>query len=823
MSLTPATKYISFKYPELIYDTPDDTPDDTLIAAFVINDNKIAVGVFKDDVYKLVEPIDLKIFNLEYIPRVITNGEDLYMSIDCYKECGITNHELENLNNIQNDYFIFYDKDGCYLKIKTSHYDEFVSINRKISIYNSILDNIVEKNDVIDKLHNLKNETDNKLLKLKDDDFAKIGKIEYDNMYKSICKYLSSLQELDEYCNFLKNDKRDEIYKSFKDTLNHLKSKCSSDGFNKLFIRKCSNTIDHNKDNIITDMHIMYDNIKSTMSKEKFSKKDIERKIKNVSNDYLKYTDKLQSIIDGVSSVESMSNAKNVMKEFTKTITKIMSILTRVLKETIDSEKNNMYKCSSERDTGKSYDDFVYISDKINYIVNIVRKFQIIDIDIDVDDQHNNDNGNIISSIIDINNVFHNILIIFEKLDALFEETPASLQIVDYYMKQKTEFIKYAKFVNLDAFTNSEYMELLKSSSTAHKVSNAFFNDVKDIVNYCVVSKNYIIGLSEAIRDILYKLYYKLDLYVRVRPLIGTEQSLLKANINVEEHPINNINITSEDNIYQTSRLKRVFDDKHSNSEIMSVICDGMVSTFYSIIGTPKSGKGYLLYGNSNINGMVHDIISSHDVVNVEIHNMFELYGEYSYDDCNYSGKIVNLIGNIPFLNKLSVDSITDFTSFHNNLFEPNNVNAERDVYNIFNSTNKYRKLHNRIVTVNNVDTSLSSLFIIFKLTLHNDTHVYISFAEFSDAFNLKDYQHNNLFATEALRHLHHWQTGKCGRCEKCPLNEESSIDIENNILIYPIMKYINSLDESANKMIIMINQEQSYANDNIMLLDMLC
>jgi hypothetical protein len=275
--------------------------------------------------------------------------------------------------------------------------------------------------------------------------------------------------------------------------------------------------------------------------------------------------------------------------------------------------------------------------------------------------------------------------------------------------------------------------------------------------------------------------------------------------------------------------------------------------------GSSGSGKTRLLLGESDIPGLIHYALSNlTGVENIRIKNIFEQgIDRFTPTLKLITSKIHNLVNRLPSeLNKFSIDESLNFNEYHN--LNLNNITPE-NLYSLTNSITRYRLDHYRIrKTPNNPVSSRTHLYIVFEIKFDTGKTGYITFIDMAgkesplDIFDtfmdqsgrykpnltsilgptggpgrivvkpeldyspetVYDILKEGIYIDETIGHLNYFFHKKNYKKYKIlhqtdlehyspskfyvdPREEETRIATNNNVLMIPVLKYLDSLSRS--------------------------
>jgi hypothetical protein len=330
--------------------------------------------------------------------------------------------------------------------------------------------------------------------------------------------------------------------------------------------------------------------------------------------------------------------------------------------------------------------------------------------------------------------------------------------------------------LDLKKYLSSPNFEYLKNKSTRNKVPKEFCDGLVDILEYW----NENLGNYREQDRILTNIYEDLSgavrVYIRIKPLIGTEMKYKTVYIQtIEERKQKSI-------VLDCSRAKGVrhqvketfgefygiFEEYYSNEDVytgipktpidpislkvdFSLIDDtsettspGIYSTFkqvedgYSIVifgyGASGSGKTFTLLGTKGIPGILHyGLANLEGVTNIKLKYLFEQYYNDRRMNLNFAkmaGKLHNLIREVPQMRDFSNNENSEFMSRIPNSININNLQIN-DLYILTSIIEEYRVEKGRIKqTPNNPVSSRSHLYFVFEILFESGKTGYVTIVD---------------------------------------------------------------------------------------------
>ena len=374
----------------------------------------------------------------------------------------------------------------------------------------------------------------------------------------------------------------------------------------------------------------------------------------------------------------------------------------------------------------------------------------------------------IITNFASLNNIFFRKQEIMKKLDNIIKNNLGSFTNLSDDMKAtvkadfervQTEIMNHIKFLNLSDYISSPNFEYLKSRSTRSRVPESYCKDLSNLLEYWNVNKGQYRDQDTRLTNIYEDLAGAVRIYIRVKPLIGTERTESTIRLQtvenkktkslavdcsdvsetkyktpetfgefygIFEEDYNNLDVyTGQRGTPVSNNLKVNIDDIIESSDTIS---PGLYSTFkqvedgYSIVifgyGLSGSGKTYTLLGSKGNPGVLHyGLANLQNVKNIRLKNLFEQYVyKVNFNNRQVSGRIHHLIGKISQLNEVSKDETSEFQRVIPSYMDIKALRVE-DLYALTDIIEQYRIERGRIKsTPNNPTSSRSHLYSVFEI-----------------------------------------------------------------------------------------------------------
>ena len=532
------------------------------------------------------------------------------------------------------------------------------------------------------------------------------------------------------------------------------------------------------------DLESLNEKTKGELETEKKHVKELEDSLKEKAG------------ADKTNLEKEINELKNTIKERDGLITKLNESI-KTLNDKIDvltKEKDDEIKLlTKQRDDLSSENsnktlEITKLGDKIIELqkqleqVNILLKKNNntkIETHIDYDNCYS-----IITNFVALNNIFFRKQEIIKKLDDIFSSNKGMESLGDElkktikqdYEKVKSEITKHINFLNLSEYIKSSNFELLKDKSTRSKVPESFCSDISNLLQYWEANKKIYREQDFKLTNIYEDLSGAVRIYVRIKPLIGSEIKKQVVSLKtVENKKIKYLNVdcsANSDTKYKDPRtfgeFFGIFEKDYTNLDVFTgvrgsvtiektlkvdfdkiiesseSISPGLYHSFkqiedgYSIVlfgyGSSGSGKTHSLLGDKITPGVLHyGLANLENVSNIKVKNIFELYcnvNKTNYNNRQVSGSIYNLVNSISELKEFQKDESSDFKSKLPNYINLTNLKVE-NLSELTSVIDSYRVNKNRIrKTPNNPESSRSHLYCVFEIKFTNGKTGYVTIVD---------------------------------------------------------------------------------------------
>lgn len=388
---------------------------------------------------------------------------------------------------------------------------------------------------------------------------------------------------------------------------------------------------------------------------------------------------------------------------------------------------------------------------------------------------------------ITINNLFYRTKLILKNIDlyiSKYPDKPQSTNILDEYSILKNNINKHIDFLDLNKYIHNPNIQ----STQTKDIPPEFIQELNNIFEY--YNSNFNIFKKQHLQ--LTNIFEDLSSIIRV-------YNSVKSKIVPDFYTVFNNN-----------------EDKFIlNSE--TLVDSGLLNSFKQL----ENGYSITLFNYSNNTdnfNILHNIFTNlHNIKQIKLKYAFEQY-IHTFEYPNITGNIINLVNNIPQLQKYNIDESSEFNKYFPTNIDLNNIKIN-DLYNITNTITKYRTQHNR--------TKTSFLYTIYKVIFNeiNENsqfrYGYITLINVPTKTSIQQHKNDDkqltntlneqIYINECVNHLIYFlnkQQSKFTQIVKQkslqnynydnffvnPNNEESSIYLTNNSLTIPILNFIKVL-----------------------------
>lgn len=802
-------EYIQTKYPKVLF-KPFKLQYKSALA-FVITDNKIIIGYINKSggLCKVLEPINLNNFNISDLSKIPT--------VD-----GFSENDKENLIKLfdSSNGITKIDKAEHEAIIKSLQLNEQAKIDEYKVLYdNNTQQTITIKSKYEDEIKNLKQQ-----FQQSQEDFEKSKQKLIDEKETILLDIAQYKEQVKEYLNSkdIKIDELTRIYNNLQTDKEKLQEQLNLileseqtklqelEQTNSSFIKEKEDFIAKLSDSV-ESITAELENVKVELSKSKLKEEILQRsnkectervlqdkdmiisKIREYNEKWLNWAGRVKtnvgewkaSIIREARLIESQldrliaqsqlnkkereqlnRNIRDIQIEMRKTISSQIAELNSkdeqirllqssgsgfVIDETLNQKNEEIEKLKQELQQVRDLllqNGSAQISKEIDYT----------------------ECNNILQNFFALNNIFYRRLEIIKRLDNIIEGNKIQLdndlqeRIKTNYAQVKTEILNHIRFLDLDKYINSQNFQYLKSKTTQNKVPKEFCNELTNILEYWNTNLSSYRQQENMLTNIYEDLSGAVRVYIRIKPLIGSENESKTILLNPRQKQVN-LRCTSPNNQMDTSfgEFYGVFDETFTNENVFTGISSssgnlkidnlelinssdsispGLYNVFkqvedgYSIVlfgyGASGSGKSFSLLGSRGTPGLLHYGLSNlENIETIKLKYLFEQY--MSAVDINFAtvrGKIHNLIREVPQMRQYSKNESVEFSKtipFGMNL---DNIKVN-DLYILTDVIDKYRQSMGRIKrTPNNPVSSRSHLYFVFEVKFSTGKTGYVTIVD---------------------------------------------------------------------------------------------
>ncbi len=785
---------------------------------------------------KLAEPLDLANITNESIGHILSkiplvegftkkDKERLYRVFQTDNLHNVTKSEHEQIVNelkmsIENANSMLIDKESQYkvlldtqanqhLAIAKEHADKLQAIQEQYAMSEKQLDEcknnlIKEKQAVADGIESYKNSVKDYIKErdIKIEELEKVHKVikeESDVMKNKLESLLKAEQEklkvlesnrdlISEYDDKLvakttEVEKLTQNIVAIKNELDNLKSELSKSKLKEVALtnyrQECQNKLLKEKDLVIEKIK---DYNKQWMAWSNTVQDNVAQYKKKLVEDMKTVQLRLEEVLK-TQDLERKEYAK--LKQSVKDVeAELKDVIAQQLAQLTEKEE----QIRMLQSTGSGFvmsDDSPQKDEEIRRLqkeLDDIRKLLVENANTKVENSIDYDNCfNILQNFFALNNIFYRKREIINRLDDIIYKnlgtfTQLNDQVKDNiknkYEIVKTEILNHIKFLDLAKYINSPNFQYLKSKATRSKVPADFCVDLTNILDYWNENKAKYREQDTQLTNIYEDLSGAVRVYIRVKPLVGSEQRGKTVSIKEmsrKKQKSVNLKCDSKSIDKQFGDFFGVFEDTYDTVDVYTGIQDtpktihsndslridvdsivehsesispGLYSVFkqvedgYSIVlfgyGLSGSGKTHTLLGSKVTPGLVHyGLANLNGVTNIKLKYLFEQY--VSAVDANFGkvrGKIHNLIREVPQMREYSKNETSDFA---NSL--PGSLNVDKlaveDLFALTSAIETYRVTQGRIKkTPNNPQSSRSHLFFVFEVSFATGKTGYVTIVD---------------------------------------------------------------------------------------------
>lgn len=605
-----------------------------------------------------------------------------------------------------------------------------------------------------------------------------------------------------------------------------------------------------------------------------FNIKEYKNKL---NNDIILVTENLKGILkfkdEYINKLDISDKSKNVIiRELENNVMEIKNVLNKSMTEqlTAMSIKNEEARILDESIINEKNLEIIELQRQLEDVRKLIvqNNNNIVPKNVDYENCYD-----IFYQFIQINNMFSRKKKIINILDnIIFNNVSMSVfsnlsDNIKNSIKVKYEIIrdninKHIDFLNLQKYLNDPNAEYFKSKNTVKKVTPKYCQELFNIGDYW---QDNIIEYREQDR-LLTNIYEDLSgsvrVYVKIKPLIGVVQKDNTVFIEtIQNKKQKRISIDCTNAVGLSRNIKKetygnfygVFDETFSNLDVYTgvensitkngskynvdlddiientdSVSPGLYNTFkqvedgYSIVlfgyGGSGSGKTFTILGQEGKPGLIHyGLANLTNVQNIKIKNIFEQYiNKFTPTLNNISGKIHNLVREVPQMKNFSINENVEFGNSIPSLLNLDNLSID-DLNTLTFELEKYRIEKGRVKkTPNNTVSSRSHLYIIFEIKFNTGKIGYITIVDTAGRESPIDIYNVFIDNTKKYKPTLTTLLGPTGGPDIISRSiKKEYLDEYNPIDVFNILKEGVYINESINHLIYFFN-EKNYKKTKI-------
>jgi hypothetical protein len=726
--------FIKEKYPQVIIKTIDLSKyKDTNALGFIISDDKVIVGYITKEgtLKKILNPMDISDFDInlikDKIPRVYsTSLTNLNTLIDNAKKSTKKKIDEKIFKEETVPLVLYSELEKKYLLVKKEHEAEILEIladYKKINENKQMCINKLnsEKDVIQSKIKNYINDIKKQLL-----DKEKTTK-ETNELWQKVISERDLLSQ-----RLLLIGENDSNLQKTIDTLtdsfheSEFKNKFLQESFDK-----CKETMINEKSQIILKIKEYKLAIKNYISNIDYKNKE---KLNSVKKQMLQEFNQVKMTLDKITddSGKELKSCKDINIHLNDTLTKNLIRL--------NNQEDYVYKCEkrAEKLQMEIQKKDLQINE-LNVLLDETKQMiKTSNASIIIDKFDYTKCQNTLYTFVSLNNIFVQKLDIIKKIQTIIDKKQnVSQEIQIRFNNVSKDIVKQIDFLDLQRYINSIYLDFFKNENTITKIPESFCQELNNLIIYWNDNIEKFKAQDYALTNIFEDLSSAVRVYIRIKPdfsdnksifTIENENSLVVNCKRIKPITFNsfygifdetktNFDIYTGTNLPQKNDYKvDIPTDNLNYTGLYNVF--NQLQEGYNILmlgyGISGSGKSHSLFGSNSIMGLTHFGLGNlKNVSDISIVNVFEQYNRLVNINFNQmTGQIINLIGTIHELEKFSKNEHIDL--------DTHNINLDK-LENIINTIDSYRREKKRIrKTPNNMESSRSTLYMVFKITFNN-------------------------------------------------------------------------------------------------------
>lgn len=512
--------------------------------------------------------------------------------------------------------------------------------------------------------------------------------------------------------------------------------------------KRCKKYILHNKDDIIYSIKDYYNKWVNWCDSEKcLNKNDIYLYKKEIIKNSRILQDILKNMISSESNInKSIVSVDSMLKHLLNEQLIYLSLKDNFNKNVIDN--NSTFTDTVDRRGGTTESNFFDDSEKnIKYRLKKIRELLYLNNNTPINNTDIDNKSELVFHFIIFNNIFFRKQRVITELNDIIQNE--NLVIKDYilneFYKIKNEFDKHIYFLNLQEIINSPFLQYHKTNSFIERIPETFYNNITNIIYFLNFNILYYRNQDLNILNIIDDLIDDVNIYIRIKPLVGINDKTLLIPTKLTENSIilNNKTYNEFENVFPDyfTNLdvyigKQDFENRYLLEDVnflekLNVVPNGLYNAFnklqmgYSLFlygkGISCAGTSYTFFGENDTPGIVqYGLANLKNVSNIKLKYLFEQYVSNA-NDKNIKGNIHNLINIVPELDTyFSIDETTQFSEIIPSYIDTKSLDI-KDLQDLCKTIDSHRTKMNRIKELPFGKSSRSSLYYIFQIESIND------------------------------------------------------------------------------------------------------
>jgi len=473
---------------------------------------------------------------------------------------------------------------------------------------------------------------------------------------------------------------------------------------------------------------------------------------------------------------------KNDIYSCKKELIKNINILQNLLKNMIGSESNKTNKNIVYIDSMLKQllnDQLIYLSLKddftqdvtkstivesnffddseknIKYRLKKISELLVLNNNTSINTESNNKSEQIFH-FITLNNIFFRKQRVITELNDVIQNENLVIQdyILNEFYKIKKDFDKHVNFLNLQEIINSPFLQYHKTNSSIERIPETFYNSITNILDFWNFNEIYYRNQDLDILNVIDDLIDDVNIYIRVKPLVGINDKTLLISTKSTENSIslNGKTYNGFENVFPDDFTnldvyigKQDFENEYLLNNVnflekFNTVPNGLYNAFnklqtgYSLFlygnGISGSGTSYTFFGENGTPGIVqYGLANLENVSNIKLKHLFEQYVSNA-NDKYVKGNIHNLINIVPELNEyFSIDETTQFSEIIPSYIDVKSLDI-KDLQDLCQIIDTHRTKMNRIKILPTGKSSRSSLYYIFQIESVNAERSYLTIVD---------------------------------------------------------------------------------------------